>query len=168
MPLDAATLALACGATLPFLHFVLVRVFKSPDNKVRLMFVSFTLASLIGLVAYFSLLTFHVKGLLTAIFVLGFFCLGYMEAFSMICRGFSLTIMVDLHRKPDMDIDQILEQYGNGKGVDWLMTKRLEGLYSLGMIKKNHQTLELLTPRGYLVGRLGLIFKKVLRLQEGG
>lgn len=97
----------------------------------------------------------------------GFFCLGYMQVFSLTCRGFSLRILVELDKHGSLDLDGIAREYSDGRGMDWLQEKRLESMRSLDLIGRDGEAL-VLRPRGALAGRIGLLVKAVLGIGPGG
>lgn len=97
---------------------------------------------------------------------IGFFVLGYLEFFSMLCRGFSLQLLVDVYVKGAASKEDIIAHYG-GKGIDWMFTKRIATMQSLGFVAWDGATLTLRS-RGALVGRIGLFVKRVLRMGQGG
>ncbi len=105
-----------------------------------------------------------IAGLSTA----GFLCLGYLEAFSMLCRGFSLHIMTDIYKNEPLTLSGIISNYGKGRGAGWLLTKRIESLTALKMVSNNENAIELIKPRGLFVGKMGLLIKKNLQMGQGG
>ena len=104
-----------------------------------------------------------VAGLSTQIF----FLLGYLEFFSMVCRGFSLRILVDIHSKKEMSLEEIQQGYGE-KGVEWMLAKRIETLLSLGLVDLKDEQLSLKKPLSWFLGRVGLSFKGFLNMGKGG
>lgn len=111
---------------------------------------------------------FELRGFLGGLGLVGFLGLSYIEFFSMLCRGFSLTILVDLEEKSAQTEDELIVNYGGGKSADWLIAKRLGSLQKLGWVDWNESSLWLANRTAYLIGRLGAIFKNTLRLSEGG
>ncbi len=98
----------------------------------------------------------------------GFFCLGYMQVFSLTCRGFSLRILVDLDKHGSLDIDGIMREYSDGRGLDWLYDKRLASMESLRLIRRENDTLVLRAPRGRAAAWLGIWTKRFLKIGPGG
>lgn len=97
---------------------------------------------------------------------IGFFVLGYLEFFSMLCRGFSLQIISDVFKRGPATKDEIIAHYG-GKGIDWMFHKRIATMQSLGLIAWDGHILTLRS-RGALVGRLGIFVKRILHMGQGG
>ena len=59
-----------------------------------------------------------------------------MEAFSMVARGFSMRIITDIYLNPSIDSNGVMKEYAGGKGIEWMLKKRLEGIQSLGFISE--------------------------------
>ena len=98
----------------------------------------------------------------------GFVCLAYMQVFSQICRGFSLRIIVEVDRCGKLDITGIMREYSDGRGVDWLVEKRIQVLEGLNMLIRRPDGLQVGAPRGLWVGRLGILIKRVIKPGQGG
>jgi hypothetical protein len=153
---------------IPAIHCLLNRILTWPSNSAKGIIFSF------GVYLLFCLLvTVLWKGLgpldYVAVFSLAiFYCLGYMEAFSMICRGFSLRIMVDIRASNSLTLEEIDREYGDGRGTEWLLNKRLADLQEIGLIDVKNGNLEIKRPLGLLIGRMGLLMKAVLNMGLGG
>lgn len=157
--------------TVPLTHIALMRFLKASVKGVKFMIISFIAYGILWHILVFYLNNFKsvsVHEILAGYSTIGFLCLGYMEAFSMLCRGFSLCIIIDIFRKGPLTISQIIENYGNGKGADWMLKKRIGTMESLGMLRLNGDFLEIKGFRGLLVGKMGLFFKKMLKIGTGG
>ena len=71
----------------------------------------------------------------TGLAALGFLVLGYVEFWSLIERSFSLRIVIDAAAAPaPLTTDEIAAAYGGGRGLNWMMEKRLEDLVGSGML----------------------------------
>ena len=86
----------------------------------------------------------------------------------MVCRGFSLRILIDIFINGPFTMDQVVSNYGEGKGVDWMIKKRIAGIESLGLVKWKNDELILVSPRALFLGKFGLWFKQTLKLGLGG
>lgn len=147
------------------LHIILIRF--SQRGKVRLMMYAFFLYATL----WFSLSWYAAEGFSLSWFIsggalAGFMALGYAECFSMVSRGFSLHILVDVCRRRSLTFEELLQGYG-GRGMDWMLKKRIDTLSMLNMVKKHGDTL-LLKKRGKFIGKAGIAVKKLLGLGEGG
>jgi len=106
--------------------------------------------------------------MLAGLSTVAFFSLGYAEVFSMVCRGFSLRILIDIFLNGPFTMDQVVSNYGEGRGVDWMMKKRISGIESMGLVKWEEGRLTIASVLALLLGKLGLCFKRILRLGQGG
>jgi hypothetical protein len=85
---------------------------------------------------------------------MGFLVLGYVEFWSIIERSFSLRLLIDLAEAPEgLTRDEIAARYSVGRGLQWLMEKRISDLIGSGMAQHTGARLGL-TSRGHLVGIL--------------
>lgn len=161
-------LAVLCSLLLPVLHILLIRLLKD-KGKIKLMMVSFAAYAAIWTALSISIIGYHtVNQFIAGYFMIGFLCLGYAEAFSMLCRGFSLRIMMDIFSRGSLTLHEIIEGYGGGKGVDWMLKKRIETLKSMGLLGFDGEVLELMGKRAYIIGKTGLFLKRFLKMGTGG
>ena len=86
----------------------------------------------------------------------------------MVCRGFSLRILIDTYLKGPLTLDQIASNYGDGRGVDWMMRKRISNIEALNLVKWNGPWLFVASNRALLFGKFGLWFKRIFKLGPGG
>ncbi|PYN96858.1 MAG: hypothetical protein DMD91_19905 [Candidatus Rokuibacteriota bacterium] len=70
---------------------------------------------------------------------MGFFVLGYIEFWSLIERSFSLRILVDAAEvSGGLTREEISSSYSVGRGLDWMMKKRIDDLVGSRMLVKEH------------------------------
>ncbi len=86
----------------------------------------------------------------------------------MICRGFSLQIMTDIYLNGALSVDEVIAKYGDGRGMDWMLQKRIASIEKLNMVCFENGQLQLRSNLGHLVGWGGICFKKILNMGEGG
>ena len=86
----------------------------------------------------------------------------------MVCRGFSLRILIDILINGPFTMDQVVSNYGEGKGVDWTIKKRIASIESLGLVKWETAQLTLVSPSALFLGKFGLWFKQTLKIGLGG
>jgi len=86
----------------------------------------------------------------------------------MICRGFSLHIIVDILQNRSLSLIEINENYADGKGIEWLLRKRLYDLRDLRLVDIDGDIVKIRRPFGLLIGLAGLLMKRVLKMGEGG
>ena len=170
-PLLAVLLAILLVPVVPLIHIVLMRVFRQRQNPFGFLVVGCLVYGLIWLGADLCLSGFSStlgSEMLAGLSTVAFFSLGYAEAFSMVCRGFSLRILIDIFLNGPFTMDQVVSNYGEGRGVDWMMKKRITGIESMGLVKWEEGRLTIASSRALLLGKLGLCFKRILKLGLGG
>lgn len=123
----------------------------------------------IAAVAYvwFAYFISDLMGWITLLAMSCFWCLSYMEFFSMMCRGFSLNLMVQLQQKPGLSMETLIREYG-GVGVEGLLQKRLNDLEKLNFIRRENGVLHLSAGAATQIASLTAFYKKILRLGKGG
>src|SRR2546425_4185793 len=83
---------------------------------------------------------------------MGLLVLGYVEFWSIVERSFSLRLLIDVAESSDgLTRDEIETRYSGGRGLEWLMEKRVSDLVGSGMIQRTGARLDV-TRRGRLVG----------------
>ena len=88
----------------------------------------------------------------TGLCAMGFFVLGYVEFWSIVERSFSLRLLIDVAESSDgLTRDEIETRYSGGRGLEWLMEKRVSDLLGSGMIQRTGARLDV-TRCGRLVG----------------
>ena len=164
-------IALIMSCSLPIMHICLLQLIRKSDIGVRIMFVCFFIyagfwwfASLV-LNCFVMLSTAQcIGGISTVVFI----CLGYMEAFSMLCRGFSLRIITDIYLNGSLSVNGIIANYGDGRGMVWMIRKRIVSIEKLKMVSSNDDYVKLKSSFGTWIGWGGIYFKKILKLGKGG
>jgi hypothetical protein len=76
--------------------------------------------------------------------------------------------MIDTFLRGPLTIDQVVSNYGDGQGVDWMIKKRISGIESMGLVKWKNNQLVISSNQAFLFGKLGLWFKRTLKLGLGG
>ena len=98
----------------------------------------------------------------------GFLCLGYMQVFSLTCRGFSLRILADIDQHGKLDLDGVAREYSEGRGLNWLMDKRIVSLEKMRLIETRDGAVALTRPRGWWLGIVTGVVKRFLKIAPGG
>ncbi|MFM9058903.1 MAG: hypothetical protein ACKOSQ_07260 [Planctomycetaceae bacterium] len=145
MDLHMALAATILAPTVFVLHLILCRVFGS-SRAVRWMFTAFVaylVAFVVAVARRWGLDAPSAQAWITGLAAGGFWSLGYMEAFSMLCRGFSLNVLVQAAGGEATSLEDMMAHYG-GVGADALLEKRLASLERLGLIER---------PSGRIVAR---------------
>lgn len=151
------------------LHVFLCRVFGA-RHAVRWMFTAF-----LAYLFVFVVVTIRrwgtqflvAEALGTGFATVGFCCLGYMEAFSMLCRGFSLNVLVQLAGRQWANLDEIIAGYG-GVGADGLLQKRLASLEKLRLIDRRNSHIALRGRAAAVICRLTAAYMAVFKMGAGG
>ena len=95
-------------------------------------------------------------------------CLFYMEFFSMVARGFSMRLITDIQNHKKLSSEDIMNEYSNGKGIEWLLDKRIKGILDLGFIEEKDDTFKLSSKKSELIVNFSIFFKRLLKLGKGG
>lgn len=89
---------------------------------------------------------------------MGFLVLGYIEFWSIVERSVSLRLLIDVTDAPaGLTRDELRARYAGGRGLQWLMEKRVGDLVGSRMVEHQGAVLRL-TGRGRLVG---VVFRAV-------
>ena len=91
-----------------------------------------------------------------------------LQLYNLAERGFSLRILIDIDesRCAGLGVEEILRGYGAGKGIAWMLQKRVDDLLEQGLIREEGGR-ALLTPKGRWLGRVYARLRAVLRLPPG-
>ena len=166
MLMKAHMLTVALAAFIPVVHVVLIRVLKKPERSVGLMFVVFAVYAITMTVIYarldLGLLMVGPMGLSVTI------CLVYMELFSMLCRGFSLAIVAVLFDNGPMKTEEICALYGGGRGMAWMIEKRIDSIEKMGLVRRESGRLRVHSFAGVLIGRSAGFYKELIKIGPGG
>ena len=91
-----------------------------------------------------------------------------MEFFSMIARGFSMRIITDIYLHTRLNPNQLIQEYANGKGVKWMLDKRIQGIKDLGLINEECSQIKLSSKSSFIIAYISNIYKRILKLGKGG
>jgi hypothetical protein len=79
--------------------------------------------------------------------VIGSAVLVYLEIWSLLSRGYTLALIVAIHRSGGpLTADELARRYRGGEGLEWIMRHRLAGLEAAGLVQRTGDQL-VLTPR---------------------
>ena len=93
----------------------------------------------------------------------------YAELRSLLSRGYSLCVLVDiLHAQRRPSMAELADSYGRGLGLSGMMAKRIASLASLRLVQSRDGMVGPLTPLGRSLARFGRAFRRVLRLELVG
>jgi hypothetical protein len=90
---------------------------------------------------------------------------GWLQLYNLAERGCSLRILIDIDEHPAhaMTPAEVLRGYGGGRGIDWMIAKRVDGLVSEGFAELHAGRL-LPTARGRRAASLFAAARAALRL----
>ena len=140
----------------------MIWIIDNYKHSIKLMFVSFVLYFLVWLYLrkYFcNVSNLFFKDYLASLSLIVFISLGYVEFFSMICRGFSLRIMTDIHIYKSVTTEKLITNYAGGKGLNWMFEKRLRSINNLKLIHYKNKDLSLTYPLGYICAYLTNLYQ---------
>lgn len=94
---------------------------------------------------------------------------GILQLYNLTERGFSLRILIDIlsSARGALAEDEVMHQYSEGKGIDWMFQKRINDLREQGMIRFDGEQ-AFLTRRGRFFGVVYLRLKRAFGLPLGG
>lgn len=165
--LQAIIATVALSPLLPIIHIVIIRLLRKLPNHVVYMFVSFVFYSTVVVYYNHTIHNGFTSPTATSMACIVIICLLYAEFFSMVCRGFSLQIMVDIFTGEKTELKDLINGYA-GKGIHWLLKKRIASLKSLGLIVATEKHIILSNWTALIIGRIGLGFKNLFNLPHGG
>ena len=119
----------------------------------------------------FTLLFFHnieTSYRVASLSLIIFLYLGYLEFYSMICRGFSLQILSDIKQNGNLSKEEISLSYANGKGIDWMIDKRINSIINLKLIYKENYLIALNNKISIFLTIFSIVLKKLFNLGKGG
>ena len=90
---------------------------------------------------------------------------GWLQLYNLAERGCSLRILIDVDEHPGraMTPADVLRAYGGGRGMDWMVAKRLDGLVTEGFAELRSGRLEP-TARGRRAAAVFAATRRALRL----
>ena len=79
-----------------------------------------------------------------------------------------MRILTDIYLNKSLTKENLIEAYADGKGLKWMMKKRLNSINKLRLINFDGENLHLVYPYGYIFTYLTIILKKILNIKKGG
>ncbi|MEL7059106.1 MAG: hypothetical protein AAGN46_03655 [Acidobacteriota bacterium] len=94
--------------------------------------------------------------------------LGWFQIVSVLGRGFSLQLLVEIETEP-RSLPALIAGYAGGRGVDWMLEKRVRGLehFRLAQRLAGGEGLQA-TARGLTLARVARIYKTMAGIGAGG
>ena len=79
-----------------------------------------------------------------------------------------MRILTDIYINKGLSLEGIIAKYAGGKGISWLLEKRIKGIKNLNLVTVKDDQMRLSSKLGILIARIGLSYKRVLKLGKGG
>lgn len=96
-------------------------------------------------------------------------CIGYVEILSLLSRGISFRVLIDLMEMNGAgEVEELKLCYGEGMGLKGLLQKRLDSLRRAGLVRCEGNRVGPLTPWGRLFSAATFRMRGLLRLEEVG
>ena len=76
--------------------------------------------------------------------------------------------MTDIYLNGSLSTDEVIAKYGDGRGMDWMLKKRITSIEQLKLVSSDERYIELASPFGSWIGWSGINFKKILKMGKGG
>ena len=107
--------------------------------------------------------------IVTGFMILGSATLFYLEIWALLSRGYTLGLLLTLHRaKTPLSESELAEGYRGGEGVSWIMKHRLSGLKAARLVQIRDQHIILTPTLGALVALSYKIILGALGLRKTG
>jgi len=152
-----------------FIHIFLSNI--KVINKLRyLLIISFLIYFNIWLLFnyLFFFNNFEISVHIACVSLIFLFFLGYIEFFSMLCRGFSLQIICDIYLNNKIDKKNLSNFYSKSKGIDWMLKKRIKSIHLLGLVNIDNNTIFYKNNFTKLLVKFSVFLKKLFNLGKGG
>ncbi len=159
-------MAFASAAFAGLAHLLVMRARPVPSRMMRMLALAFA-AGFLGYVLACVATEAPVKAALAGAFLFGFLTLGYMELMFKTYRGFSHTLLTDVHRLGEVTVEDILREFAEGTGKEEMLARRLRTMEQAGLIRREEDRWTLL-PSAERGAKFGVLFKNTFRLGKGG
>jgi len=94
-------------------------------------------------------------------------CVVYVELRSLLSRGYSLRILLDVSSAPEgTNVERLRSGYGNGFGLRGMLTRRLETLARCGVVRVEGARIGPLTSLGVVCARVTSRVRHALRMED--
>ena len=174
--------AIIVSFLLPIFHLLILRIprLKEGPKQIKIYFI---ISLAISIISYFIIK--YYLGIyylhdyqeshgsyydeINSILILCFSFIGYIEFYSIIRRGYSLRIMCELYYSGNpMLLEELMDEYSDGKGIDWLLKKRLEGMVNIGLITLEDNEIRLTRFFGKMAAFVAIFATRLLGFKSLG
>ncbi len=174
--------AIIASFLLPIFHLLILRIPGPKEGSKQIKFY-FIISLAISIISYFIIRYYlcnywvddYQKNYgsyydeINSILILCFFFIGYIEFYSIIRRGYSLRIMCELYYSGHpMSLKELMDEYSDGKGIDWLLKKRLDGMVNIGLITIEDNEIRLTKVFGKIAALIAIFATRLLGFKSLG
>ena len=79
-----------------------------------------------------------------------------------------MRIITDIHKNKGLRIDEIITGYSDGRGIEWLLKKRIDGLVKFGFLIQDNNKLIVKSLTIVSIIKLSEIYKDLMKIGKGG
>ena len=79
-----------------------------------------------------------------------------------------MRIITDIYKQNGLKIDEVISGYSDGRGIEWLLNKRIDSLLKLGFVKKEKQSLVIYSNFKTKIVIISEFYKKLIKIGKGG
>ena len=167
--------AIIISITLPIFHILLLFLFKEKgENKIAQLLLG---SIVLNIVLFFSSINYtsldtvvyRNYGFYDGILYLGFIYIGYCQFYSLLRRGFTIRLLLDIYfSEKKITREELASSYSGGRGLEWLLKKRLSGLEKFRLLKVKDKKVQFTNKCQILFSRVLFIVHKILGIKLSG
>ena len=79
-----------------------------------------------------------------------------------------MRIITDIYKNNGLKVNEIIIGYSDGRGIDWLLNKRIDSLVKLGFVSQKDNKLIITSKFVFFIIRLSEFYKKLIKIGKGG
>ena len=79
-----------------------------------------------------------------------------------------MRIITDIYLHTRLNLNQLMQEYANGKGIEWMLDKRIQGIKDLGFINEERGQMKLSSKLSFIIAYISIVYKRILKLGKGG
>ena len=167
--------AIIISITLPIFHILLLFLFKEKgENKIAQLLLG---SIVLNIVLFFSSINYtsldtvvyRNYGFYDGILYLGFIYIGYCQFYSLLRRGFTIRLLIDIYfSEKKITREELASSYSGGRGLEWLLKKRLSGLEKFRLLKVKDKKVQFTNKCQIFFSRVLSIVHKILGIKLSG
>ena len=167
--------AFIISITLPIFHILLLFLLKEKgENKIAQLLLG---SIVLNIVLFFSSINYtsldtvvyRNYGFYDGILYLGFIYIGYCQFYSLLRRGFTIRLLIDIYfSEKKITREELASSYSGGRGLEWLLKKRLSGLEKFRLLIVKDKKVQFTNKCQILFSRVLFIVHKILGIKLSG